>query len=305
MRLGVSVRSAYAVDDPRVGAQWMIERAQAARDAGLDSLFVGDHHATAPAAYYQNVPIIARILADWGEEVSGALWLLPLWHPVIVAEQIGTLASLARGRFVMQTALGGGRAQFAAMGVDIRRRAADFELGLDVVRRLLAGEVVSTGADAPWQISDAQIAPRPPEPVEVWIGGTAPPAIDRAARLGDGFLAAPELVPSEAGETCRAYLDRCRVHGRTPSVVAIRRDIHVGADDADAARVAEPVVAEGYRGFRPDACTYGGVERVAEQLRRYGDMGYTDVIVRMLAPEQPDAVASLERLGAVRDLLRT
>ena len=43
----------------------MIERAAAARRAGLDSLFVGDHHAT-PAPYYQNVPILARMLARIG-----------------------------------------------------------------------------------------------------------------------------------------------------------------------------------------------------------------------------------------------
>jgi alkanesulfonate monooxygenase SsuD/methylene tetrahydromethanopterin reductase-like flavin-dependent oxidoreductase (luciferase family) len=63
LHIGVSLTSAYTVDDPRAGARMMIERAAAARRAELDSLFVGDHHAT-PGPYYQNVPILGRLLAE-------------------------------------------------------------------------------------------------------------------------------------------------------------------------------------------------------------------------------------------------
>ncbi len=52
--------------DARVGARWMIERARAAAAAGLDSLFVGDHH-NVPVPYYQNVPILGRLLAEWDD----------------------------------------------------------------------------------------------------------------------------------------------------------------------------------------------------------------------------------------------
>jgi alkanesulfonate monooxygenase SsuD/methylene tetrahydromethanopterin reductase-like flavin-dependent oxidoreductase (luciferase family) len=51
MRVGISLTSAYAVKNPREGAARMIARARAAHEAGLDSLFVGDHHAT-PVPYY-------------------------------------------------------------------------------------------------------------------------------------------------------------------------------------------------------------------------------------------------------------
>ena len=84
----------------------MIERAAAARDADLDSLFVGDHHSTGPGAYYQNVPIMGRLLAEWSDRPAGVLFLLPLWNPVLVAEQIGTLASIHAGRFILQCAIG-------------------------------------------------------------------------------------------------------------------------------------------------------------------------------------------------------
>jgi alkanesulfonate monooxygenase SsuD/methylene tetrahydromethanopterin reductase-like flavin-dependent oxidoreductase (luciferase family) len=300
VRIGVSLRTSFFVDDPRVGARWVVERARAAWQAGLDSLFVGDHHVT-PVPYYQNAPMLGRLLAEWGDRPFGALYLLPLWNPVLVAEQVGTLASLAPGRFVLPCALGGGESQFAGMGVDHRRRPSLFEAGLDIVRRLLAGETVT--ADGPYRVREARVSPVPTDPVEVWIGGTAEPAVERAARLGDGFLANADLTPTQARESLDLYRERAAAHGRRPTALAIRRDIHVGADDASAAVVAGPVVEAGYRGFDPSACIYGGVEQVAARFREYARMGYTDLIVRHLVDDQGEVLRSLERLAEVRRLV--
>src|SRR5215470_4432124 len=110
MRIGVSLRTSYTVE-ARTGARWVVERGAAADAAGLDWLFVGDHHATGPGVYYQNVPMLGRLLAAWDERPAGALFLLPLWHPVLVAEQIGTLAAIAGGPFILQCAIGGGDEQ--------------------------------------------------------------------------------------------------------------------------------------------------------------------------------------------------
>jgi len=290
VRVGVSLRSRYDPPDVRTGARWMVELATTASQAGLDSLFVGDHHATR-APYYQNSPILGRLLADWtSTRPVGALYLLPLWKPVLVAEHVGTLAALAAGPFILQCAVGGEQQQFAALGADLRRRAGDFELALDTIRRLLAGD----------EVSGVRIGPLPPDPVDVWIGATAPPAVDRAARLGDAWLASPELLVEQAGALIDRYRERCAVHGRTPTAIAIRRDVHIGADDADARRVAQPVVDAGYRGFDPAALVIGGPEHVAAEFQRLADLGYTDVIIRPLADDQSDARACLERAGEVR-----
>ena len=297
MHIGVSERSGYGMSDVRVGARWMVERVRAARDAGLESLFLGEHHATG-GAYYQNVPMLGRLLAEWGDRPAGALFLLPLWHPVLLAEQVGTLASLTPGRFILQCALGGGEDQFGGMGVPLRGRVARFESTLDVLRRLLAGEEVTTNDPLP--IRAARSGPLPPEPVDVWIGASAPAAIDRAGRLGDGWIAAPGLTLKEASAQLDQYRTNCAAHSRPVGVTAIRRDVHVGLDRADAWRVAEPVVAQGYRGMPREALVVGGTAEVGQAFAELGDLGFSHVLVRHLADDHREVLASYERLAVVR-----
>lgn len=292
MEIGVSLRSGYAVADVRQGARWMVERTRAARDAGLDSLFLGDHHVA--GAYYQNVPMLGRLLAEWGDRPYGALFLLPLWHPVLLAEQVGTLAALGEGRLVLQAAVGGGEEQFAGMGHSLRQRGASFEARLRTLRRLLAGEEVSED-----RLVGARTGPRPPQPVDVWIGAGAEKAIDRAARLGDGWVAGPWLTVEEAAAQLGYYRERCAALGRE-GLAVIRRDLHVGADEADAERVAGPVLASGYRGFAPCVAVVGGPARVADEFAELGRLGFAQVLVRHLVDDQAEVLGSFERLAEVR-----
>ena len=295
MRIGTSLQSGYLTDDTRVGARWMIERAKAAREAELDSLFVGDHHVTG-IPYYQNGPVLGRLLAEWGPRQVGALYLLPLWHPVIVAEQVGTLASIAEGPFVLQCSIGAGPAQFAGMGVDMRHRVRDFESGLDIIRRLLSGNTVS--ADEPTPIREASIGPLPPTDVEIWIGAEADKAIDRAARLADAWYAGPGLTTEMAASKLAFYRERCDFHARVPTCVPIRRDIYIADSSSDADRMRD--ATRGHRGIDPAALVIDTPDRAIESLAALAELGFTDVIIRHLAPDQSDAIASYRRLAQVR-----
>src|ERR1700722_11024536 len=147
MRVGMSVSSTFLADGPagpREGAATVLSQARAAARAGLDFLTLGDHHATGPIGYVQNVPMLGRVAAEWEERQLGCLFLVPLWHPVLMAEQIGTLASFAAGPFIVQTGLGEGEGQFQAMGVDLGARAARLEEGIRVAQALLRGETVDS-----------------------------------------------------------------------------------------------------------------------------------------------------------------
>ena len=176
------------------------------------------------------------------------------------------------------------------------------DLSLSIVRRLLAGDVVSSSGR--FAVKDARVAPTPSEPVEVWIGASADVSIDRAARLGDGWLASPGLSFDEARRQAAYYRERCAVYRRTPSAVAIRRDVYVGESPGEAKAVLEAAIARGYRGFGGEALVAGSVDEVVERLRALGAMGFTDVIVRHLTDEPSEVLGSLARLRRVRAAVR-
>jgi alkanesulfonate monooxygenase SsuD/methylene tetrahydromethanopterin reductase-like flavin-dependent oxidoreductase (luciferase family) len=245
--------------------------------------------------------MLGRLLAEWGEAPTGCLFLLPLWHPVLVAEQIGTLAANAQGPFIMQCGLGWGEARFAAMGANIKTRPSAFEEALDIVRRLLAGETVSSARR--FRIAEASLALRPAEPVEVWIGASASPAIDRAARLAEGWISSPGLTPEEARAQADFYRERCVAYGRQPGAIVLRRDIYVGESPSEAQAVLQHALSQGYRGMPAEALIAGSIDQVAEQFRTFGGMGYTEILVRHLTNDQPKVLGSLARLAAVRAAL--
>ena len=308
MRVGISVGTAFSTGGPRghrEGPLEVLSQAQAAHRAGLDSLTLGDHHATGPAGYVQNVPMLGRILAEWADRPVGCLFLVPLWHPVLMAEQIGTLAAMSSGPFIVQTGLGGGTDQFRAMGAELQQRGARFEEGVLVVQALLRGESVDSDL---WGVRGAEIAPLPPDGVEWWIGGGARQAIERAARLGDCWYGNADLTPDTARRDIEIYQEACARSGRTPVRIPIRKDVFIADDRAEAERVGNALVAGGYRGFDRQAVAYGDPDSVAEQLSVFGALGFTDIIIRTMSPlplgMRADAAArSVELAADVRSRL--
>src|ERR1700688_1807316 len=146
MRVGISIGTTFDLDDHRAGPRSVVQQTRAAARAGLDTISVGDHHASGPTSYLQNVPMLGRVLAEWDNRPAGCLFLVPLWHPVLMAEQIGTLAAIAAGPFIVQTGVGGGSAQFRAMGARQSDRGRLLEEGIVTVQALLGGETVSAAS---------------------------------------------------------------------------------------------------------------------------------------------------------------
>src|SRR5262249_3878564 len=162
-----------------------------------------------------------------------------------------TLAAIAQGPFIMQCGLGWGDARFAAMGANIRTRPSAFEEALDIIRRLLAGETVSSSRR--FRVPQAGLALRPAEPVARWIGARAPPAIERAARLAEGWIASPGLTRAEARSQADFYCERCAAYGKAPQAVVLRRDVYVGASSSEAQTVLQQALTRGYRGMPAEA----------------------------------------------------
>lgn len=300
MRIGISIGTSFS-GDAGEALRSVLTQARAARQAGLDSLSVGDHHSTGPGGYLQNVPTLGRLLAEWDDRPAGCLFLVPLWNPVLMAEQIGTLAAMKGGPFIIQTGVGAGGGQFRAMGADLGRRGRTLEEGILAVQALLRGETVSSSELG---FDSARVAPLPQERTEWWVGAGARPAVERAARIGDCWYANADLTPARAAETLDWYRQACSREGREPVRLPIRRDVFVAESRVDAEKVGDGLMAAGYRGFDRSAVAYGDPDSVAEQLAPFKEMGFTDIIIRTMTSPHDAAVRSVELAGEVRARLQ-
>jgi alkanesulfonate monooxygenase SsuD/methylene tetrahydromethanopterin reductase-like flavin-dependent oxidoreductase (luciferase family) len=289
---------AYA---PGEQARNLMEVAAAAHAAGLDALLTGDSHAASPAyaATFSPLPTVARLMSVTGAMPIGVVLLAPFYHPLLLAEQIGTLAAFAEGPLIVTFVLGGRPPQFQAFGMEERSRVGRLEEVVAVVRALLAGERV-THRGRHYTLDAATISPLPRVPVEIWLGGTVPAAAERAGRLGDAWLTGQNAAHDDLLRQLDLYREAAVRAGRRPRPV-LRRDIYVGESDDEARAVVGAILAEGYRGTGLDQLLVGGADSVVDDLRRYRDMGFDYVMVRHIVGDHQLMLRSFERIG--RDVM--
>ncbi len=298
MRVGISLTSSISQPGP-VAAAWMIERARLANEVGLDHLSLGDRHNAGPGGQYiQGAPMLGRLLAEWDpSRPAGLLFLLPLWSPVLVAEQVGTLSTLLDAPVIVQTGIGSGAAQFGAFGVDHRRRGRLTDEAIGVVDGLLRGETVDSEMLG---VTEASVRPVPTHGVEWWVGGgLGAVPIERAARRGDAWYVSPGVRGDDLRDGIERYRQACAGHGRPPRV-ALRRDVVGDTDHAAARRRADEIAAAGYRGMPADALLAGDADSLADELQRLAEVGVDDVVIRCADPDQAAALRTIETFGEAR-----
>lgn len=291
MELGYSITSFHPPDiAPDTAADRILERAAVAADAGYDSVEAGDHHNVHGGGYLQNVPMAARLAAEF-DRVAG-MFLLPLYHPVLLAEQVATLDALA-DQFDLWCGVGHGPEQFRAFDVPMDERARRFEECLDLLQRLWSEASVSHDGEfhSPDDIAVDTADPR------ICIGGTAEPAVRRAGRLGDAWVANAD-VPLAAIEERIGWLEAAG-----GGDVIVRRDAMVLDDESEAKARANALLEGGYRGWPADAdwLLAGSPETVAADLADLQAAGAESVVVRPMTDEE--ASSTLTGVARARERL--
>ncbi len=185
---------------------------------GFDEAWLTEHHFIDDGYSPSLLPIGAAIAARTQRiRIGTFLLLLPLHNPVRIAEDTATLDLISGGRFDLGVGLGYRKGEFDDQGIPARERAGRMQENLMIVRRLLSGESVTIDGRYT-TLHGIRISPpalqRPHPPI--WVGGTAPKAIERAARMGLHFLTGgPGSVD--------IYDDTLRATGKDPG------DFHVAA----------------------------------------------------------------------------
>ncbi|MGE0387604.1 MAG: LLM class F420-dependent oxidoreductase [Gammaproteobacteria bacterium] len=170
-------------------------------------------------------------------KLGTAVVILPEHAPVPYAKSCATLAHLSKGRFLLGIGVGWCREEYEAVGVPWERRGARYDEYIEVLRRLWRDEVASFDGEFV-KFKPLRCEPKPPGgKIPLIIGGTATPALRRAARIGDGYF--PAIFPTERQRVeLPPLLDRFRAfareYGRDPASIEITTG---GARTVDEARI--------------------------------------------------------------------
>ena len=302
MKIGLSLTTAYPREEPAVGHfQQLVRQVEAARDLGFHSVWVGDHHVT-PQLYYQSVPAIARLTAHAGTMQVGPFLLLPLYPPVLLAEQMATLDVITDGRLTLMVALGWQPEAYAAFGIPWKERVARFEEGMAILRLLFANETVDYHGRF-HRFEGVSFQPKPVHGrIPLWIGASAEPAIRRAARLGDAWIIGP-LTPLETVKAQMGiYKAALQEYGKEGIVdeFPMRRDVFIAEDRETALKLVEPALKSGYRGVRGnplDVLIVGGPQEFIEKIEQLRALGTSHMLLRFIVHTQADILRAIQIIG--------
>jgi probable F420-dependent oxidoreductase len=224
--------------------------------------------------------------------------LLPGRNVLRLAKQLASLDVLCRGRLLVTLVPGlTYPPEREAIGVEPKQRGAVIDEALPLLRRLWAGETVShEGAVGTFQ--DVKLSPLPVQkPLEVWLGGNVPSALERCGRLSDGWL--PSLCTPEEAAAGRVVIEEAAAKaGRSIS------GEHFGMSIGYASKPIDPATARTMAARRPRSLelTPVGLPALRQLIERFIAVGFSKFVLRPVAPPaswraELDALA-----GAVGDL---
>ncbi|MER6536675.1 LLM class F420-dependent oxidoreductase [Streptomyces sp900105755] len=274
------------------GAADLVEIARAVDRAGFAYLAVCDHvaipHRLAGAmstVWYDPVATLAHLAAVTERvRLLSHVAVVGLRHPLLSAKQYATLDHLSGGRLILGVGAGHVREEFEVLGVDFGQRGAVLDEAVDALRAALGPDEFPSHHGKFYDFEGLGQRPRPAqERVPVWVGGSSPAAVRRAALKGDGWL--PQGDPRDRLPAQIARLRRLR------DEAGIEEPITVGAI-TEPLYVGTPDWAVGRRTLS------GAPEALAESLRAYGALGVHQIQVRFRSRSRAELIDQIEAFGA-------
>lgn len=216
-----------------------VDWARAAEKGGLGSVWIIEDYYQ-PGAY-----ALAGALAGVTERLVIGLGVVNPYtrHPALVAMETAALAGLAPGRVVLGLGSSNRRWIEEQMAIPFKTPLRGLREGVEIVRRLLAGERVTHAGEC-FSVNGVALETPPPEPVPILLGVKGPRALALAAAVGDGvhcsILTSPAHVRRVRASTAGA---RPAAGGRDRFVVVAYVPMAV-SDDGHAARArVRPLLA--------------------------------------------------------------
>jgi probable F420-dependent oxidoreductase len=167
-------------------------------------------------------------------ELKSAVIILPQRQAVLVAKQAAQIDVLSGGRMQLGLGIGWNEPEYEALDMNYRNRAKRFEEQIEVCRKLWTEQHLTYSGR--WHtINDAGLAPMPiQQPIPIWIGAIADPAVRRAGRLADGWQV---IAMDQAGDATKAkfesFYEAAREAGRDPATIGVEATVWAGEESPD------------------------------------------------------------------------
>src|SRR3954452_22155959 len=305
LRVSVGLPQLLHGDEVGVVRRYAV-RAEELGFAGLWSLDAMPGSATARVPLLDGLHVLTTAAAVTDAIGLGiAVIVLPARNPAQLARELATIDRLSGGRLIVGVGVGRHEPTAAGLGLPAERRARRLSEAVEVLRALWADGKASYGGELS-RFAALTIEPKPvqrPGP-PVWFGAGTPPALRRAARMGDGWLGAGSSASAAFPDQVRILTDALRAAGRDPGAFPIGKRVYIGVEDTEqrARERLTPVLDGMYSapGLTARVAVCGPPESCAAQLRALTAAGARELLLNPMY----DHLEQLEALGTVTALVR-
>lgn len=225
-RFGVGIPQ--VVDRSRLDVDGLRSMLEATEELGFHSAWIMDQPLTTAPALEPIMTLCYAAAVTGSVRLGTAVVLTAIRQPVQLAMQLATLDQLSGGRLIVGVGLGGRADYYPAFGITASDRVARFTEGIDLLKRVWTEENVTfTGRF--WQTEALSTHPKPlqrPHP-PIWFGGMSKPAIDRAVRVGTGWIGAGISTVDQFKQQASLVRGALVATGRDPATFTVAKRLYV------------------------------------------------------------------------------
>jgi alkanesulfonate monooxygenase SsuD/methylene tetrahydromethanopterin reductase-like flavin-dependent oxidoreductase (luciferase family) len=275
----------------------ILDEAVYAEEVGLNSAWIGEHHFSTLGVLSCPELVLAQEVAARTSRIrlAPAVTVLPLHHPIRVAEQWASLDLLSGGRVDFAAGRGYDRREYTPFAVSFDDNQSIFEEGMEVVRKLWSADRPVSHHGRHYRFDEIMITPQPVQrPIPSYVASFSEPSIRLAARLGCNLIVAPFAAAMTFGglRQVRDLYDRlCADAGREPGRAMCSYFLHF-ADTAAEEAAARARQVRYYRECVIEA--FPGDPKTAPPSYRY----FIDIVARLQNVQPQDLSENSVLLGS-------
>jgi alkanesulfonate monooxygenase SsuD/methylene tetrahydromethanopterin reductase-like flavin-dependent oxidoreductase (luciferase family) len=328
LAFGVNLNNREPLIAPDYDLKMLLDLSTVVEDLGFDSVWVGDSLFSKPR--WEPISLLSAISQRTSRVKLGtACMVSSTRNPLYLALEWATLDQVSGGRTILGTGMGnpeeGVRREFAALGLDYKKRAAIFDEGLEVIRQLWTkGRVSFQGEHFSYDdvsfFSGTELGPLMPQqaPPPIWVvsnprlKGTATPAVmqrrlraacRRIVTWGDGWMTCcraqhPEELVEQLG-LIRAYASEVGADFDR-LVISYQVTMNIAESEDEARAGFDSYISQYYPELSQamDLSNWGPVgtpDQIATWLRTFAEAGVDHFICRFGAIDQYGQVERFAR----------